>query len=366
MMENHVWVDCTQLTQPEIDRVLSSCYERYLIDSKQYSNNKETFTGKKLVLRCETTEELQELLEEKVDCIVMSNSSEVLRAAKTAGYKTAYFNQVTDYERLKHTAQVGIQYDHVLVKFFDETNIPLELLIATFQKYKTMQLLKYVGSYEEMQVVLHVMEHGSDGVVVQTRDVEELVKCGNLLEKTTDKIELLEGEVLSIEHLGAGHRVCVDTTSILKENEGMLIGSTAKGGILVSSETHHLPYMELRPFRVNAGAIHSYIWNHEQTSYLSELRAGSPVWTVDTDGNARKVYVGRVKIETRPLLKITVAVGGDTINTIVQDDWHIRILGPGATVLNASCLKKGDKVMAYKLSGGRHVGIQIDEYLDEK
>lgn len=365
-MANHVWVDCTQLTQPEIDQVLSCGYERYLFDSKQYSNNKEALTGENLVLRCETAEELHGLLGEKADCVVMSNSAEVLKEAKAAGHKTAYFNQVTDYERLKHTARVGNQYDHVVVQFFDETNIPLELLIATFQKNKTMQLLKYVGSYEEMQVVLHVMEHGSDGVVVQTRDVEELVKCSKLLEKTTDKIELLEGEVLSIEHLGAGHRACVDTTSILKENEGMLIGSTAKGGILVSSETHHLPYMELRPFRVNAGAIHSYVWNHEQTSYLSELKAGSPVWTVDTDGNARKVYVGRVKIETRPLLKISVLVGGETINTIVQDDWHIRILGPGATVLNASCLKKGDKVMAYKMSGGRHVGIQIDEYLEER
>mgnify|MGYP001028419106 FL=1 len=365
-MPNHVWVDCTKLSEEQIGRVLSCGYERFLFAPVQYQKVKEFVTEDNAVFRCDTPEELQQILAANVGCIVMSNSAEILKEVKAAGLRTAYFNQVTDYERLRHTAEIGDNYDHVVVQFFDETNIPLELLIATFQKNQSLQLLKYVSNYEEMKVVLHVMEHGSDGVVVQTEDVEELIKCSKLLEKTCDKIDLLEGEVVSIEHLGAGHRACIDTTSILHENEGMLIGSTAKGGILVSSETHFLPYMELRPFRVNAGAIHSYVWNNDKTSYLSELKAGSPLWTVATEGNARKVYVGRVKIETRPLLKINVQVEGEMINTIVQDDWHIRVLGPGGTVLNASSLKKGDKVMAYKMSGGRHVGIQIDEYLEEK
>jgi 3-dehydroquinate synthase II/3-amino-4-hydroxybenzoic acid synthase len=85
----------------------------------------------------------------------------------------------------------------------------------------------------------------------------------------------------------------------------MLIGSKSNGGILVSSETHYLPYMELRPFRVNAGAIHSYVWGPDNMSpYLSELKAGSKLLCVDTGGNAREVAVGRAKIETRPLLMI--------------------------------------------------------------
>ena len=56
-----------------------------------------------------------------------------------------------------------------------------------------------------------------------------------------------------------GDRGCIDTTSIMTKDEGMIVGSTSAGGILVCSETHYLPYMELRPFRVNAGGVHSYV-----------------------------------------------------------------------------------------------------------
>ncbi len=40
----------------------------------------------------------------------------------------------------------------------------------------------------------------------------------------------------------------------------MIIGSTGWGGIFVCSGTHYLPHMNLREFRVNIGAVHSYIW----------------------------------------------------------------------------------------------------------
>ena len=86
---------------------------------------------------------------------------------------------------------------------------------------------------------------------------------------------------------------------------------------------------------------------------------------VDVEGNTRIVSIGRVKIEQRPLLKIEAKIGKDEINTIVQDDWHIRIFGENRMVLNASSIKRGDKVLAYVCSSGRHVGIKIDENIIE-
>ena len=63
----------------------------------------------------------------------------------------------------------------------------------------------------------------------------------------------------------------------------MIVGSTSRGGLLVSSETHYLPYMVTRLFRVNAGAVHSYIFTpNGETQYLSELKSGSVVTIVDT------------------------------------------------------------------------------------
>lgn len=163
-----------------------------------------------------------------------------------------------------------------------------------------------------------------------------------------------------------GKRVCIDTVDCLKQNEGMLVGSKSCGGVLVSSETHYLPYMDLRPFRVNAGAIHSYIWGPDDMSpYLSDLKAGSKVLCVDTEGNAREVIVGRTKIETRPLLMITVKAKGESLNVIVQDDWHIRIFGADGKVKNASQIKCGDELLVYVCDSGRHVGIKIEENLEE-
>jgi 3-dehydroquinate synthase II/3-amino-4-hydroxybenzoic acid synthase len=124
--------------------------------------------------------------------------------------------------------------------------------------------------------------------------------------------------------------------------------------------------MELRPFRVNAGAVHSYVWVPElMTAYITELKSGSRVLCVDINGNTREVSIGRVKTEIRPLLKIEAEYQDIRINTIVQDDWHIRIFGGSGEVRNASTIKIGDELLAYVCFGGRHVGLKIDENIRE-
>ena len=88
---------------------------------------------------------------------------------------------------------------------------------------------------------------------------------------------------------------------------------------------------------------------------------------VDAQGKSRVVTVGRAKIETRPLLAIdAVAPSGVKVNLIVQDDWHVRVLGPGGTVLNVTELTAGTKVLGYLPVEQRHVGYPIDEFCIEK
>jgi 3-amino-4-hydroxybenzoic acid synthase len=165
-----------------------------------------------------------------------------------------------------------------------------------------------------------------------------------------------------------GERACVDTCSHFRLDEGILVGSHSTGMVLGCSETHPLPYMPTRPFRVNAGALHSYtLAGAGRTSYLSELRSGGKVMAVDSKGQTRMVTVGRVKIETRPMLAIdTVAPSGVTVNLIVQDDWHVRVLGPGGTVLNVTELTPGTRVLGYLPTEQRHVGYPIDEFCIEQ
>jgi 3-amino-4-hydroxybenzoic acid synthase len=119
---------------------------------------------------------------------------------------------------------------------------------------------------------------------------------------------------------------------------------------------------------VNAGAIHSYTLSRDgRTHYLSELKSGSKVMAVDVKGQTRIVTVGRVKIESRPLISIdATSDDGRAVNLILQDDWHVRVLGPGGAVLNSTELKPGDRVLGYLPAEDRHVGYPINEFCLEK
>jgi 3-dehydroquinate synthase II/3-amino-4-hydroxybenzoic acid synthase len=147
----------------------------------------------------------------------------------------------------------------------------------------------------------------------------------------------------------------------------MLVGSTSQGGLLCCPEVFFLPYMELRPFRVNAGAVHSYVYNFgNRTDYMSELRAGSPIMLVDHTGATRRASVGRMKTEVRPLRLIEAEFqNGERVNVIMQDDWHVRIFSDDAKPLNITELRAGHKVLGHVALPGRHVGIKVDEHIIE-
>ena len=298
---------------------------------------------------------------------VLSADQSLLDSAKHRGYKTCIFISVEGRKALEQSWQDALKYDYVLVDFDLPTNIPLELIIARLQSSDTA-LLKRVTTFSEMEVVFGVLEKGSDGVLFAGTNINEIIKVSEYLAaQDIHNIELYPLTVSSIQNVGMGFRACIDTTGMMTQEEGMIVGSTSHGGILICSETHYLPYMNLRPFRVNAGAIHSYVWMpNDSAEYLSDLAAGSRALCVDTAGKARELTVGRVKIEVRPLLLIKGTAAGKEINVIVQDDWHIRLMGADGQPKNASLIRPGDELLAYVCEPGRHVGIKVNETIIEK
>ena len=213
-----------------------------------------------------------------------------------------------------------------------------------------------------------MLERGSDGVLFAPRSAGEVFALARLLEATTPQLELSTLTVESIRHVGLGDRVCVDTCSHFEEDEGILVGSYSSGFVLCCSETHPLPYMPTRPFRVNAGALHSYTLGPDnRTSYLSELRlrqrpAGGRRRRPHPAGRGRPGQA-RVPAAARP--SRTHAEDGRLVNLIVQDDWHVRVLGPGGTVLNVTELRTGDELLGYLATDQRHVGLPIGEFCKE-
>nr|NIW13113.1 3-dehydroquinate synthase [Candidatus Thorarchaeota archaeon] len=175
--------------------------------------------------------------------------------------------------------------------------------------------------------------------------------------------------VIEIKEVGDGERVCVDTASMLRRGEGMLIGSRSNFMFLVHNESVGSSFTSPRPFRVNAGAVHCYTLTPDGTTrYLSEVETGSEVLVLDRKGKARRATVGRSKIERRPMLMIKAVVGNEVGGIIAQDAETIRFVKPNGELISVTHLKKGDRVLVHaKEAAGRHFGMEVsDEYIIEK
>ncbi|HEX2691902.1 MAG TPA: 3-dehydroquinate synthase II [Kofleriaceae bacterium] len=326
------------------------------------------------VLQASTADDLERLQalspQDRDGFVVASGDLEVLAKAATQGLRTCLRAYVDDAESLHRAIQDGRQHGFLVIRFRDPTNIPLELVIASLQATHTV-LLKEIDTptnVDDAIVTLGVMEVGADGVMFSPRShavMDDFLARLARLERTVMKLET--ATILRTAPVGMGYRSCIDTTTLFSETEGILVGSTSQGGLLCCAEVFFLPYMELRPFRVNAGAVHSYVYNvGDRTEYMSELRAGSPVMIVDRTGATRRAAVGRMKTEVRPLRLIEAEFAtGERINTIMQDDWHVRVFSADATPLNITHLRPGDRVLGHLAKPGRHVGIKVDEHILE-
>jgi 3-dehydroquinate synthase II len=179
---------------------------------------------------------------------------------------------------------------------------------------------------------------------------------------------LVPAKVTAVKQISTGARVCVDTCDLMVPGEGMLIGVQAAGFFLVEAEVHENPYVQARPFRVNAGSLSMYTLAPQQkTRYLSELKAGDEVLIIDRNGKTRPGTVGRVKIELRPLILIEAEAKGKKIKTILQNAETIRLVtAEGSKPVTE--LKVGDEVLAHvTASAGRHFGVAVpDETVIER
>jgi 3-dehydroquinate synthase II len=163
-----------------------------------------------------------------------------------------------------------------------------------------------------------------------------------------------------------GDRVIVDTTSLLQPEEGMLVGSAAALLLHVASEAVGSRYTRPRPFRVNAGAAHMYtLLANGDTRYLSELVAGDPVLVARPEGPVRAVRVGRIKIERRPLALVEVERAGRTFTAFLQEAETVRLTTTEGRIATTE-LRAGATVLAVSLPPARHLGMAVEETIEER
>jgi 3-dehydroquinate synthase II len=297
----------------------------------------------------------------QVITVLESVDEEKIAKQKREGKKVALKVAIKgkeDENKAVEAAELGV--DYVIVDCRDWRVIPLENIIAK-TRGKT-KLIAQVSTAEDARLVLEALELGTDGVLLKTSDTRELGKAVALVKEENTKIQLTTAKITAVKQIGTGARVCVDTCDLMQQGEGILVGSQSAGLFLVEAEVHENPYVQSRPFRVNAGSLPLYtLASMQNTRYLSELKAGDEVLIVDRQGNVRTTNVGRAKIEFRPLMLIEAEAEGKKIKAILQNAETIRLVTPTGSK-PVTELKLDDEVLVHvAASGGRHFGVSVPE-----
>ena len=246
---------------------------------------------------------------------------------------------------------------YIIVKCLNWKIIPLENIVAKL--HGRTKIIAEASCVEEAEALINVLEVGVDGVLIENINPEDIRRLREAIRKSINRLALKSAKTLLVKPVKLGARVCLDTCDLLSEGEGVLVGCQSSGLFLIEAEVHGNPYVEARPFRVNAGPPALYILvPGGKTRYLSELKAGDTILTVKRDGSFREVELCRVKIEWRPLKLVEVEYAGVTYKTVVQDAETVRfVTGDGCKSITD--LKTGDEVLLYTQEGGRHFGTLV-------
>ncbi|MEE3134993.1 MAG: 3-dehydroquinate synthase II [Candidatus Thermoplasmatota archaeon] len=264
----------------------------------------------------------------------------------------------------------------ILIKCDDWKMIPCENLIAAAESSGT-KLAAIVENKLEIPAIAFALEIGVDALVVteELLDAAIITKLQRLEIKDDDfatkedfsTITQESGKIIGVESQGVGDRVCIDTISFLEKGEGMLCGSFAKSLALVHAETLESEFVPTRPFRVNAGGIHSYIMMGDlSTCYLSELKSGDEVLIVNAKGNSRVATIGRIKLEKRPLIKIKwVTNEGFEGDIILQQAETVRLIRKNSQPISVTKIDNNIEIIIHNSIQSRHIGAPIRAFSQE-
>jgi 3-dehydroquinate synthase II len=296
-----------------------------------------------------------------------SNDLKVAKNFKNNGKTVAAYIEIQNKKYEELARKLGKIVDYLILVGKNWKVIPLENIIADLQK-EDVKIIAAVSNFDEAKLAIETLETGTDGVIFQPTDFNQIKKIAKLThDASSNKYDLKKATVTGIKPVGIGDRVCVDASAMMNIGEGMLIGSYSKTMFLVHSESLESEYVASRPFRVNAGPVQAYIMvPGNKTKYLSEIETGDEVLVVDKDGKTKTTIVGRVKIEKRPLILIEAEYEGLKIKTLLQNAETIRLVDGKGEAISISDIQIGDKVKVFIDQGARHFGMSIEETIIEK
>jgi len=273
--------------------------------------------------------------------------------------------RVGDPRRLDEVLQHPPAGGELAVEWTGDRVIPLENAISAASG--RFHLWVDARTPAEVPASLGALEHGAHRVVVAVRTPAEVDELEALLEGPLPTgLEWSLVPVVSVRPAGVGDRVIVDTTSILGPEEGLLVGSAAGFLFHVASEAVGSQFSRPRPFRVNAGAAHSYVLMADgSTRYLAELEPGDAVLGSSPGGSVRSLRVGRLKVERRPLVVVAAREGESNRTVFLQEAESVRLSSEGGRIATTE-LGPGVRVHGVRLPSARHMGREVEETIQER
>lgn len=269
--------------------------------------------------------------------------------------------------------------DWLLLELPDWKMIPLENLVSSAQGTPT-KIAALINKPMDVQGAAHALQIGVDAVLIENR--EEMLEAALIAKSQRLENQKLVSErsheyceeklskvrITSIESAGVGDRVCIDMTSLLNYGEGLVVGSSSTSMLLIHAENIDSQYVPPRPFRVNAGGIHAYtLLNDGKTVYLSELKAGDELRIFSSEGTTRSAVVGRLKIETRPLILLKwVDENNNQYQSFLQQAETVRLVSSDRKPVAITELKVGDIILSRFDSGARHIGEKVSADIEER
>jgi 3-dehydroquinate synthase II len=239
--------------------------------------------------------------------------------------------------------------------------IPVENILA-----QSPDLAVEADSLAQARLAAGILESGVKTVVVRPEAAADLKDIVKELKLSQGTCALETAVVTEVRPVGMGHRVCVDTMTLMSTGQGMLVGNSSAFTFLVHAETESNPYVAPRPFRINAGGVHAYTQlPGDRTTYLEELEAGSEVLIVGADGSTTMATVGRCKTEIRPMLLIRAECGDRQGTIFLQNAETIRVVRESGEPVSVVTLEPGDRILCRTDQAGRHFGMRITEEIKE-
>ena len=258
----------------------------------------------------------------------------------------------------------------ILVRCSDWTMVPLENLVAASRGTST-RIAAAIDEEVELNGAAFALGGGVDAILVPSHLVDGAITVlGGRWDKEEaedSEVTIEEARILSIEGAGVGERVCVDLTRRINDGQGMAVGSISGNLCLIHGETIKSEFVPTRPFRVNAGAIHSYVLMADgKTKYLSELTSGEEVAILSSSGSQERATIGRLKVETRPLLLIRFDAPSSQGQIVVQQAETVRLISSDGGTISVTNAKEDDKILVLADKRARHVGFALNAEVNER